>query len=194
MKKNYYSKSIRKEEVKLLVLLGESASGKSTIEEILNDNYGYKKIVSYTTRQAREREINGKDYLFLDEDNFNELKRAGSFIMTACYNGWKYGIPISQCVDNAVLVTTPYGLRQLKKNENFNIISIYIKVPRRDRLIKVFQRGDNIEEAYRRNLSDVGKYDGIEDEVDFVIENVGYEISPDEIAKTIIERITHGKV
>lgn len=74
-----------------------------------------------------------------------------------------------------MVVLTPHGLRQLKKNIDLKIISFYIKVPRRDRLIKILKRGDDIEEAYRRNLSDVGQFDGIEDEVDYVINNPGYE-------------------
>ena len=37
------------------------------------------------------------------------------------------------------------------------------------------QRGDNIEEAYRRSLSDVGQFDGIGDEVEYVVGNKGYE-------------------
>ena len=63
----------------------------------------------------------------------------------------------------------------VKEYPEIKIVSFYINVPRRDRLIKILQRGDNIEEAYRRSLSDVGQFDGIEDEVDFVIENNGYE-------------------
>ena len=31
----------------MIILIGESASGKSTIEKILADQYGYKKTVSY---------------------------------------------------------------------------------------------------------------------------------------------------
>lgn len=66
-------------------------------------------------------------------------------------------------------------------------MSFYIKVPRRDRLIKILQRGDDIDEAIRRNQSDVGQYDGIEDEVDYVVENDGYMFSKNYLAKKIIE-------
>ena len=45
----------------IIVLLGASASGKSTIERRLADNYGFEKIVSYTTRPKRHDEINGRD-------------------------------------------------------------------------------------------------------------------------------------
>ena len=90
--------------------------------------------------------------------------------------------------ENTVCVLTPHGLRQIKKNfGQEDIVSFYIKVPRRDRLIKLLERGDEIDEAIRRNQSDVGQYDGIEDEVDFVIENEGYLLSPGYLAKQIYQ-------
>ena len=62
-------------------------------------------------------------------------------------------------------------------------------MPRRERLVKILQRGDNIDEAIRRNQSDVGQYDGIEDEVDFVVENSSYRYSSDYLAKIIVEKV-----
>ena len=161
----------------MVVLVGESASGKSSIEKYLVDNYGYKKIVSYTTRQPRDGEVDGADYHFIDKSQFRRLKIQGFFAETAEYNGWYYGIAKKDCTDDKIAVLTPHGLRQVSKIDGIKVISFYINVPRRDRLIKILQRGDNIEEAYRRSLSDVGQFDGIKDEVDFVIDNVGYEKS-----------------
>lgn len=174
----------------MIILVGESASGKSTIEKILADEYGYKRTVSYTTRPPREGEVNGIDYHFISEDEYTEKFNSGYFVETGAYNGWFYGTTREQYDENTVCVLTPHGLRQIKKNfgEN-NISTFYIKVPRRDRLIKILQRGDNVDEAIRRNQSDVGQYDGIEDEVDFVIENDNYEKSPKECAKEIINLI-----
>ena len=41
----------------MIILVGESASGKSTIEKILENKYGYTKTVSYTTRSVRDGEV-----------------------------------------------------------------------------------------------------------------------------------------
>lgn len=169
----------------MIVLVGESASGKSSIEKYLVDNYGYSKVVSYTTRQPRKDEIDGLDYHFITKDEFLELKEKGFFAETAMYNGWYYGTAKKDCTNDKIAVLTPHGLRQISKLNDINVISFYINVPRRDRLIKILQRGDNIEEAYRRSLSDVGQFDGIEDEVDFVIDNVEYEKSIMEIAEEV---------
>ena len=161
----------------MIVLVGESASGKSSIEKYLSNNYGYSRIISYTTRQPREGEVNGIDYHFITKSEFRRLKEQGFFAETAVYNDWYYGTAKKDYTDNKIAVLTPHGLRQVKKFDDINIISFYINVPRRDRLIKILERGDNIEEAYRRNLSDVGQFDGIADEVDYIITNFGYRKS-----------------
>lgn len=169
----------------MIVLVGESASGKSSIEKYLVDVYEYNKIVSYTTRQPRDGEVDGVDYHFISVERFNLLKEQGFFAENAQYNGWNYGVAKEDCTDNKVAVLTPHGLRQVSKIQDINVVSFYINVPRRDRLIKILQRGDNIEEAYRRSLSDVGQFDGIEDEVNYVINNDGYKYSIKEMADTV---------
>ena len=169
----------------MIVLVGESASGKSSIEKHLVDNYEYSKIVSYTTRQPREGEVDGVDYHFVSMEQFESLKEQDFFAENAKYNGWGYGIAKEDCTDDKVAVLTPHGLRQVSKIKDINVTSFYINVPRRDRLIKILQRGDDIEEAYRRSLSDVGQFDGIEDEVDYIINNDGYKKSIAEMAQEV---------
>jgi guanylate kinase len=169
----------------MIVLVGESASGKSSIEKHLVENYGYNKIVSYTTRDPRIGEVDGVDYHFISVEQFKLLKEQGFFAETAIYNEWHYGIAKEDCTDDKVAVLTPHGLRQVSKIQSINVTSFYINIPRRDRLIKILQRGDNIEEAYRRSLSDVGQFDGIADEVNHIICNSGYKKSVEEMAEII---------
>ena len=173
----------------MIVLVGESASGKSSIEKNLVDNYGYKKIVSYTTRQPRQGEIDGIDYHYISESQFIKLQKEGYFAEVGEYNGWYYCTAKNDCISDKVAVVTPHGLRQLAKIPNLDIHAFYINVPRRDRLIKILQRGDNIEEAYRRSLSDVGQFDGISDEVDYIISNENYTKSIDEMTKEVLAKL-----
>lgn len=169
----------------MIVLVGESASGKSSIEKYLVHNYNYKKIVSYTTRPPRDGEIDGEDYHFISVEQFESLREQGFFAETAVYRNWCYGTAKEDCTDDKIAVLTPHGLRQLKKIDGINIVSFYISVPRRDRLIKLLQRGDDVDEACRRSLSDVGQFDGIEDEVNFVINNEGYRKSVADMARDV---------
>lgn len=171
----------------MIVLVGESASGKSTIEKALVDNYGFQKIISYTTRPPRQGEVDGIDYHFISKEKFQELQSKNFFAEVGNYRGWYYGSSVEDCKkDGMVVVLTPHGFRQMKKYENLDIISFYINIPRRDRMIKILQRGDDIEECHRRSVSDIGMFDGIEDEVNFIIHNEGYEKSADNIADEIM--------
>ncbi len=169
----------------MIVLVGESASGKSSIERHLVDYYEYNKVISYTTRDPRPNEVDGVDYHFISVSEFLNLKEQGFFAETAVYNNWYYGTAKEDCTDDKIAVLTPHGLRQISKVDGINVTSFYINVPRRDRLIKILQRGDDIEEAYRRSLSDVGQFDGIEDEVDYVVHNCGYEKSIVKMAQEV---------
>lgn len=173
----------------MIVLVGESASGKSCIEKMMVEKYGFQKTVSYTTRQPRQGEIDGIDYHYISESQFIKLQKEGYFAEVGEYNGWYYGTAKNDCISDKVAVVTPHGLRQLAKIPNLDIHAFYINVPRRDRLIKILQRGDNIEEAYRRSLSDVGQFDGISDEVDYIISNENYTKSIDEMTKEVLTKL-----
>lgn len=175
----------------MIVLVGESASGKSSIEKCLVNKYGYKNIISYTTRPPRDGEVNGVDYYFISTGEFEYLKTNNFFAETTSYRGWQYGTARTDCTDDKVVVLNPHGLRQMKKNNSINIVSFYINVPRRDRLIKILQRGDDIEESYRRNVSDWGQFTGIEDDVDYVIENPSYKFSIEEMTEKVLKHLKH---
>jgi len=172
----------------MIVLVGASGSGKSSVAKEL-EKRGYSRVVTYTTRPMRDGEKDGVDYHFLSDEDFDAIE--DSFAEHSTYRGWKYGCYISdKDINNkdSVVILTPKGMRRLLYPlYPKGIFTVYLDVDRGSRLIKMIQRGDDIEEAYRRSLSDVGMFDGVEDEVDFHIPNLEYSLSIKEIAD-IIER------
>lgn len=173
----------------MIILVGESGSGKSSIEKVLVEKYGFEKVVTCTTRPMRPGEVDGVDYHFLSYQVFMRKVRNCEFAEFAEYRDWYYGTLKRDCDGkNKVLVCTPNGLKKMRKilGEE-SVTSFYICVERRDRLIKLLQRGDDIEEVYRRSLSDVGMFDGIADETDFIIHNSHYEHSPEAMAAAIVD-------
>ena len=84
----------------MIVLVGESASGKSSIQNELVKTYGYKKVITYTTRPKRDYETAGDDYHFISKEEFLQLKEADYFIETVCYNDWYYGTAKKDCNTN----------------------------------------------------------------------------------------------
>ncbi len=153
----------------MIILLGESASGKSTIEKELVKR-GLINIVSYTTRPIRAGEIDSVDYHYISDKKFEELLQKDFFAEYTRYNGWSYGIAKEDCKDNTVVVVEPHGFRQLLKLRDINISSFYIKVSENDRLVRIAQRGDNIMEIFRRIISDQGVFQGIEEDVTYILD------------------------
>jgi guanylate kinase len=154
----------------MIIIIGCAGSGKSTIEKELVKK-GYKKITSYTSRPIRNNETDHIDYHFLTEEEFQKRFSNGFFVEHTKYNGWFYGIAKNDCDDNAIAVVEPYGFRQLKSKKELNVFSIFIDVPERVRLKRMVDRCDNLMEVFRRIFSDQGVFQGINDEVNCVVNN-----------------------
>ena len=176
----------------IIILIGESASGKSTLEKELV-NRGFNKIISYTTRPIRQGEKDGVDYHYISEEEFLNKLNNGFFAEYTIYNSWYYGIAVPDCKDNSVVVVEPHGFSQLKKIDRLNIISFYIKVDERERLIRMVRRGDNLLEVFRRIFSDQGVFQFIDQEVNYVIDN-NSNINIDNVVDDIVEiiEVTNG--
>lgn len=174
----------------MLVIVGGSGSGKSTLVKAFIDKHkDYKKIVTYTTRPMRKGEEAGKDYNFVSQGAFEEFAKRDFFVELNTYRGWYYGTALSDCqnTDKAIAVLTPAGMRSLKR-AGVEITSVYLDVDRRSRLINILDRGDDVDEACRRSLSDVGQFDGLEQEADKVIYNPRFEMTVAQEV-TVLEQI-----
>lgn len=165
----------------IIVLLGASSSGKSTIEHELSTHHGFEKIISYTTRQPRDNEENGKDYWFVDNDTFKEVLKRNLFAEHDEYSQNRlYGTLKSDYVDgDKVVVLTPNGLRQLKKNcPNEDILTVLVEANLGTRVKRYIDRCgvdkfnfDDAGEIFERINRDFGMFLGLEKEVDLVIHN-----------------------
>lgn len=157
----------------LFVLIGESGSGKSFIQKKLMEN-GMSKVVTYTTRPKRVNEINNIDYHFVSQKYFkNELLDKNLLLEHAIYNDWHYGFTldgINYHERDFVLVCTPSGFEALRKKVGEkDVMSIYLNVHERERLVRLAKRGDNIDELMRRIIADRFDFRGIQHLVDMVV-------------------------
>lgn len=81
---------------KIICLMGKSSTGKDTIfrELMRNRELNLKRIVSYTTRPVRAGEVQGKQYFFVEEEEFQRLKEAGRVVEDrvyhTCHGLWRY--------------------------------------------------------------------------------------------------------
>lgn len=165
----------------IIVLLGASGSGKSTIENELATHHGFAKIISFTTRKPRECEVNGKDYWFVDNETFKETLCRNLFAEYDEYSQNRlYGTLKSDYIDgNKVVVLTPNGLRQLKKNcPNEDILTVLVEANLGTRIKRYIDRCgvgkfnfDDKNEISARVERDFSMFLGLEKEVDLVVHN-----------------------
>ena len=76
----------------LMILAGPAGSGKTTLcERIVADKNRIERLVTCTTRQPRENEIDGVDYHFLSNEAFDEKIETGAFLEWAKVHTNRYG-------------------------------------------------------------------------------------------------------
>ncbi|HCT91861.1 MAG TPA: guanylate kinase [Lachnospiraceae bacterium] len=78
----------------LVIVSGFSGAGKGTLmRELLGQYEGYALSVSATTRCPREGEVDGRDYFFIDREEFERMIAGNEFIEHARYVDNYYGTP-----------------------------------------------------------------------------------------------------
>jgi guanylate kinase len=83
------------------VLSGPTAVGKGTLTRHLREHHPQVWLsVSMTTRPPRPGEVDGVDYLFVSDEEFDRLRAAGEFLEWAVVHGRaKYGTPRGPVLD-----------------------------------------------------------------------------------------------
>lgn len=81
----------------MFIIAAPSGTGKDTlIGEVMSSIGDLEHSVSYTTRPAREGEIDGQDYHFVDKTVFEEMIAADAFLEWAEYNSNLYGTSVDE--------------------------------------------------------------------------------------------------
>lgn len=173
---------------KILILLGKTCTGKTTVGNVLSKKYGYKKCVTYTTRPIRPSEVEGVDYHFVDEETFKKMLSDGKFAEYAeydatfghCYYGSTKESYQNLGDEKRYIILNPYGFRMVKDAgvENYSILLHASDKVIKDRLCS---RGDKEDEAVRRMAADSRDFADIRPDTYIGVDGV----TPEAIAKTI---------
>jgi len=76
----------------LFIVCAPSGAGKtSLVGELLKADAGIRLSVSYTTRDPRPGEADGREYHFVTPEKFAEMAKAGAFLESAHVHGNYYG-------------------------------------------------------------------------------------------------------
>jgi len=144
---------------RLVVISGPSGSGKTSLWKRLLAHPGVTFSVSATTRQPRPGEAEGRDYVFLPEEEFTRRVQAGEFLEHARVHGHAYGTlrgPVLEALDkglDVVLEIDVQGAASIRAS-GLPLVSVFVMPPSLAVLEERLRgRHSDAEEEIRRRLA-----------------------------------------
>lgn len=177
----------------IFILSAPSGAGKTTLYNGLREIYPEIELsVSCTTRGKRPGEINGKDYRFLTEAEFERLKQRGEFAEWARVHDYFYGTPktpLQKCISSGrdiLLDIDVQGARQIKKSFP-QAVSIFLLPPSLSELKRrLAARGTDGEEIIRRRLANAQGEIGEIIHYDYFVVNREVERAVQDLAAVVV--------
>lgn len=135
----------------LFLFVGRSASGKTTIASMLEEN-GYSQIASYTTRKPRYE--SEKEHTFVTDEEYDKLE---GIMAETFYHGHRYCTTLEQVKKADIYVVDPPGVKTLLDNYeaiNRPMYVIYFQSGVYQRINRMMERGDSDTQIIGRLLHD----------------------------------------
>lgn len=164
---------------KMIILSSPSGAGKTTLVKKISKEKNYKISISHTTREPRNNEIDGVDYFFVKQENFETLIQENAFLEHANVFKNMYGSTKEQVFKNLkngfnVLFDIDWqGAQQIKKQTlNYKLISFFILPPSKEILLeRLVTRGESNNEIIQMRMKQFDKDVLHWEEYDYVVIN-----------------------
>ncbi len=177
----------------LFVVSAPSGAGKTTLcQAITSSLENLTHSISYTTRQPRPGEIDGRDYFFVSEQRFREMVGAGDFAEHAQVHANSYGTSkrvlndmVRQGID-VILDIDTQGARQIREHYGGGVF-IFIMPPSlailEERLRnRRSDRDEDIRRRMRRAVDEIRDYTLY----DYVIVNRDFDRALSELRSLVV--------
>lgn len=143
----------------LIIFSSASGAGKTTIaKEVVKKDPNLMLSVSYTTRLPRGNEKNGRDYFFVNEDEFERMVKEGRFLEWEKVHDAFYGTSRDFVLENlsngkdVILTIDVKGAKRIKEKYS-DSISFFFRVSSVDELKKrLLKRGTETEESIAKRI------------------------------------------
>lgn len=156
-----YKKKMKK--YKVIALVGKAGSGKDSlctalIDQLQDEGFKANKVVSYTTRPPRDKEIDGKDYYFVTPQEIASLIFENKILEATEFNNWFYATGIDKLYEDVinVAVVNPAGIESISEDSRIDLCVIECLCSDKERIIRQLNREFNpdIDEIFRRYKAD----------------------------------------
>lgn len=148
-----------KEQGVLAVVSGFSGAGKGTIMKALLEKYdNYALSISATTRNPRPAEVDGQEYFFMTNEQFEELIEKNRLIEYARYVNHYYGTPSSYVEEmmargkDVILEIEIQGALKVKEKYPEAVLIFVVPPAAADLKARLLGRGTETEEVIEKRL------------------------------------------
>ncbi|HEU5044718.1 MAG TPA: guanylate kinase [Nocardioidaceae bacterium] len=174
---------------RLTVLAGPTAVGKGTVAADVRRNHSDVWIsVSVTTRRPRPNEVNGRDYWFVDDAEFDRLVADGQLLEWAViHKAARYGTPRTPVEEAlaagrlALLEIDLQGARQVRATMP-DALFVFLKPPSWEELVRRLEtRGTESAEERGRRLETARQELAAEEWFDVTIVNTEVHVASEQL-------------
>ena len=154
----------------IYLICGKSGSGKTTIVEKLEQNYGHAVLKSHTTRKPRHP--NDTDHIYSDISDYMVAKENDNIIASTVFDHNYYWATREQLNNCDLYVIDKAGIESLheKYNGNRQLVVIYIDVDNDECITRMKKRGDKDTVVWKRVKHDEEAFKDVEKLSDFIID------------------------
>lgn len=156
----------------IVLLVGKSGVGKTTIANELKNLYHWNSVQSYTDRPKRYDGEEG--HTFLSKEEFDKILWTDMVAYTN-FDGHRYCATKKQVDESQIYIIDPAGIKFFKnhyKGEK-KIIVAYVTTSFFTGIMRIFERGDGVKKAMKRVFHDIFKFRGMKSHCDICIYNEG---------------------
>ena len=133
----------------ILVLSSPSGAGKTTLVKLLSKNRDFHISISHTTRKPRANEVQGKDYHFVDNNEFENFIKKDEFLEYAMVFNHFYGSTKATVINNlkngknVIFDIDWQGAEQIKnKKLKYKLITFFVLPPSKEVLFNRLSNRD----------------------------------------------------
>jgi guanylate kinase len=184
----------------MLILSSPSGAGKTTVSrKLLAHDPGIGMSVSVTTRPPRPGEIDGKDYIFKTQAEFDAMVEDGHFLEWAHVFGYSYGTPKAQIKAGLkegrdfLFDIDWQGTQQLYQKAERDVVRVFLLPPSLEELRRrLTARGTDSAEVIAgrmaRAQAEISHWDGydyvvVNDDIDVCFEKVRQILAAERLSR-----------